>query len=302
MAGCLGAAGCAVDPPATPKQLIDMPIASAYADATFTLNTMSWRNLVCTGDADECTTGPVDGERFTGQVRRVGSRLQEGAQRLYPDLEQRIPNVAAGRFDIQVVDADGPGSSATANGRIALNSGLAAEAPDDAWVAFVIAREMGHVIARHPEERSVFSLLASLVINIAIPGSGLIKTAISTAGSALAAGSKQTVQGREADTIARRLLTASGYPLRDVARSLQNTRPLADDGSWAKRFRKSAADLMAEARTDESPLPASPGSPAEGRKQAATPPGGLALARLPAGSHAPNGIDVPSVPLNRPPR
>lgn len=301
VAGCLAAAGCAVNPPATPKQLIDMPIASAYADATFTINTLSWRNLLCTGEGDECSAAPPEGERFTGQVKRVAGRLQEGAWRLYPDLAQQIPNVADGRFDIQVVDAEGAGSTATANGRIALNSGLAYQTRDDAWIAFVIAREMGHVIARHPEEKSVFSLLASLALNIAIPGSGLIKTAISTAGSALAAGSKQTVQAREADAIALRLLKASGYPLRDVARSLQTAQPFADDSTWIQRFRKSSVALVAEARAGEPPLPVFAALPAETGKRAAAPPSELALARLPGNSHAPIGIAAPGVPLNRAP-
>lgn len=259
-----------------------MPIASAYADATFTLNTLSWRKVLCAAHEEECPGG--SDERFTGQIRRVASRLQEGAWILYPDLEQQIPNVAGGRFAIYAIDADGPGSSATADGRIALNSGLAAEAPDDAWIAFVIAREMGHVIARHPEENSVLSLLASLAINVVVPGSGLIKTAISTAGSTLAASSKQTIQAREAETIALRLLQVSGYPLRDVARSLQNAPPLPEDSRWAKSFRKSSDKLLAEAR-DSEPPPLSPApSPVARRKPAAAPRAGLTKRKPPAGS------------------
>lgn len=281
VAGCLGVAGCAVNPPTTPKQLVDMPIASAYADATFTLNTLSWRRVLCSGDLEGC---PSEDARFAGQIKRVGGQLQEGAWRLYPDLEQQVPNVADGRFAIYAIEADGPGSTATANGRIALNSGLAAESPDDAWIAFVIAREMGHVIARHPEENSVLSLLASLALNVVIPGSGLVKTALSTAGSTLAAGSKQAIQAREAETIALRLLAVSGYPLRDVARSLQNAPPLPDDSSWARGFRKSSDKLMAEAR-DSEPPPLSPApSPAAHRKPAAAPPGGLTKKHPPAGT------------------
>lgn len=298
VAGCLGVAGCAVSPPATPRQLVDMPIASAYADATFTLNTLSWRKVLCAADEKECPA--AGGERFSGQIRRVAGRLQEGAWVLYPDLDQQIPNVADGRFAIYAIDADGPGSSATADGRIALNSGLAAESPDDAWIAFVIAREMGHVIARHPEENSVLSLLASLALNVVVPGSGLIKTAISTAGSTLAASSKEAVQAREAETIALRLLKVSGYPLHDVARSLQNAPPLPEDNSWVRSFRKSSDKLMAEAR-DSEPQPLSPvRSPAIRRKPVAVTLAGPTK-EIPVGrNHAPNDTDaVPSALTRR---
>lgn len=297
MASCLGLAGCAGNSPKTPRQLVDMPVASAYADATFTLNTYSWRS-VCTEGDEQCLSGPVR-ERFTGQIRRVAGHLQKGAWKLYPDLAAQIPNVADGRFEIYAVEADGPGSASTADGRVALNSGLAHEAPDDAWLAFVIAREMGHVIARHPEENSVLGLLASLALNIVIPGSGLVKTAISAAGSTLAANSKQTVQAREADAIALRLLKVSGYPLRDVARSLQNAPPLPEDRSWARRFRKSSDSLLAEAGNSEPPAPAPARSPAGRRKPAAATGGGLTRVQLPIASHAPNDIAASAVPLTR---
>lgn len=276
-----------------------MPIASAYADAAFTLNTLSWRKVLCTGDFGECPADPVRDEHFSGQIKRVAGQLQEGAWILYPDLDRQIPNVADGRFAIYAIDADGAGSTATADGRIALNSGLAAEAPDDAWIAFVIAREMGHVIARHPEENSVLSLLASLALNIVIPGSGLIKTAISTAGSTLAASSKQAIQAREAEAIALRLLTVSGYPLRDVARSLQHAPPLVEDSSWTRSFRKSSDKLLAEARDSESPpLPPAP-SPAVRRKPATAPPSGLTKSKPPSGTMRRMIPTRPPSPLTR---
>lgn len=282
LACCLGLAGCAVDPPATPRRLVDMPIASAYADATFTLNTFTWRDIRCAGQADGCAADAA-GERFAAQVARVADRLQEGSRKLYPDLAQRIPNVADGRFDVYVIPADDPGSASTADGRIALHAGLARDNPDDAWLAFVVAREMGHVLARHPEENSALGLLAALILNVAIPGSGLLKSVVTTTGSALAARSKRTIQGREADSIALNLLKASGYPLRDVARSLQKT-PLAGDSSWGRRFAKSSTKLLAEAAT---------GKARTARARSAGPAIGVAAGkplriRLPAGDgHVP---------------
>lgn len=233
------------------QQLVNLPIASTYADASFSLGTVSLSNLLCNGGESEC---PNADDSFADQVRRVASRLQDGVRRLYPDLGQRTPNVAGGQFEVFVVAGNEAGSASTADGRIALNAGLARQSPDDAWLAFVIAREMGHVIARHPEERSLISMATSVVLNIAIPGSGLLKSALSTVGSALAARSNEASQAREADLIAVRLLRQSGYPLHEVAHSLERTPP-TDNNAWSRHFTNAAGSVhaaaQAEARTAE---------------------------------------------------
>lgn len=248
--GCLVAAGCTSVPTDRPRQLVDLPLASAYADAAFTLGNVSWRELWC-ADGD-CQAAAED--RFEDQAKRVAERLQDGARTLYPDLGRRLPNVAAGRFEVFVVAADDAGSASTADGRIALNSALANGEPDDPWTAFVIAREMGHVIARHPEQKSLLSMATSAILNLVVPGSGLLKSAISAIGSVLAAHGKHQSQAGEADAIALRLLAASGFPLRDVARSLQGARPLPDDNRWTRSFAQSSAHLLAEARQAEAPV------------------------------------------------
>lgn len=244
-----------------------MPIASAYADASFTLKTLSWGKILCSASAEECSAAPTGYMRFSKQINRVAKHLQAGAWILYPDLERQIPNVAGGRFEIHVVESDEPGSASSADGRIAISSGLADRAPDDALIAFVIAREMGHVIARHPEEKSVLSLLASLILNVVVPGSGLVKSAVSTAGSTLAANSKQSIQASEAEAIAMHLLKVSGYPLRDVAHSLQNAPPLPEDDSWVKSFQQSSDKLMAEACSSHAPKDTYWGPPQLGDKR-----------------------------------
>lgn len=254
VACCVGAAGCTSMPTDdTPQQLVDLPLASAYADAAFTLSNLAWHGLRC-ADGD-CPRAPADEERFAAQVKDVAGRLQDGARTLYPDLGRRIPNVAAGRFEVFVLADDDAGSASTADGRIALHSALADGAPEDAWLAFVIAREMGHVIARHPEEKSLLSIAASAILNFVVPGSGLLKSAVSAVGSLLAAHGKHDSQSREADAIAHRLLVASGFPLRNVARSLQNARPLPDDSRWARSFAQSSAALLAETRSAEAVEP-----------------------------------------------
>lgn len=248
VAACIGMAGCATVSTEDRARIVDMPLASTHADIAFTITTGSRLSTGC----EEDTTCPTQADReaatrFALQVQRVAGALQKGAESLYPDLAQRVPGLVDRRFDVYVVAGDEPGSESSANGRIALSAGLGARQPYDDWMAFVIAREMGHVIARHPEENSAAGIATSVIMNILIPGSGLLKTLISAGGSELAAKSQHEVQVLEADAIALELLQAAGFRLRDVSLTLRIESVLLDDGPWTRSFRDSSHNFIAEA-------------------------------------------------------
>lgn len=248
VAACLGMASCDTTSTRGNVRLLDNPLASAHSDISFTVNTTFERGFSCVENGN-CPEAWINGDaHFPARVKRIADTLQSGAHRLYPDLEQRIPGLVNGRFNVYVVANDQPGSASSANGRIVLNSALAALQPDDPWLAFVIAREMGHVIARHHEENSMLSMIASVILNIAIPGSGLLKNALSTGGSYLAGKSRQEIQMLESDRIALNLLDASGFRRRDVVQSLQVAPVLRDGNAWTSRFTRSSAHLVAEVR------------------------------------------------------
>lgn len=249
---CLGITGCATVPSESRARLIDIPLASAHGDISFTMATGSRQGATC-NEAEVCPE-PSASEatiRFARQVQRLAGVLQKGARELYPDLQQRTPGLSAGNFDVYVVEANEPGSASSPNGRIALNSALGVQRPYDDWVAFVIAREMGHVIARHHEENSLASMATSTIMNILLPGSGLLKMLISAGGSALAAKSQRGVQALAADAIARDLLVASGLRLRDISLTLLIDPVPLDDGNWSNDFRRSADNFLAHVRKSE---------------------------------------------------
>lgn len=249
---CLGITGCATVASETRARIIDIPWASTHADVAFTV-TSGFRQSAPCEDSAICPQTPVNEAalRFAQQVQRIAGVLQKGAEELYPDLQQRVPGLSGGRFDVYVVDGDGPGSASSPNGRIALNAGFAVQRPYDDWMAFVIAREMGHVIARHHEENSSASMTTSIIMNILVPGSGLLKMLISAGGSAIAAKSQREVQVLEADAIARELLEAAGFRRRDVYLTLLIDALLLDDGGWSKDFRKSSDNFLAYVRQSE---------------------------------------------------
>jgi len=240
-AACLGMAGCATTPSDNRARMVSIPLAATHANIGFNMVTAARSRVDCGVDS-RC---PPPAERtaathFELQVQRIADALQNGAQRLYPEMASEVPELADSRFEVYVVEDAAPGSASSANGRIALNSALGVQMPYDDWLAFVIAREMGHVIARHHEENAASSIVTSVVMNILIPGSSLLKTAIAAGGSRIAAVSKRDVQMQEADAIARQLLIAAGFSHEDVLLSLRITPEMRDDSRWSRSFKHSA--------------------------------------------------------------
>jgi hypothetical protein len=250
-AASVGMAGCATAPVGDRERMAALPLAAAHSDITFMLTTGSRQHAACAEKSSCASRGDAIGSTltpFAAQVQRVADELQHGARDLYPGLALRIPGFADSGFDVYVVAGDEPGSDSSASGRIALNAALGVVLPYDDWLAFVIAREMGHVIARHHEDNSTISIATSVVMSILLPGSGLLKSAASKIGSELTIGSKREQQLREADAIALRVLQAAGHRLHDVALSLAITPAGLDGGSWSQGFRKSSDRLIAEVR------------------------------------------------------
>ncbi len=137
---------------------------------------------------------------------------------------------------------------------------------------------MGHIVAGHHDTNSGASILVSVVMNLIIPGSGLIKSALSFAGSQMAAETNRDKQIKEADEVAMKLLEAAGFTGKSVALNLR-LYPLAEDadkGSWAKAFRISARNLTGPApgrcRPERTPVAAAgPAASAPRRGAAANP-------------------------------
>ena len=182
---------------------------------------------------------------FEEQARRVADGLHAAAAAQYPDATARV-----GRFDVFIADSTQVSALSSATGRIAISSGVADLRPTDDWLALVLAREMGHVLAGHHDDNSTASLVTSVLMNLVLPGSGLIKTAISFAGSQIASVAGRERQIGEADEIAFKLLEASGYTAKALALNLALGPSDAQLGNstWAAAFSSSSRTLIARVR------------------------------------------------------
>lgn len=248
-------AGCAVNPSTGRRQLIVLPAAQiAHSNIGFSLSTVA-QNLTfssacaavrqghkgASASAQLCP-GAEEMKKFKLQVERVGAKLAAEIHEYAPEM---IVNNSG--FHIGVAGTISASTVSNVDGRILLASDLAALEPTDDVVAFMIAREMGHVIARHGEEdsgaRIAFSTLTAL-----LPAGGVIaKFIASLAGSQVLKATWAEAQRREADEIALVLLQRCGRSAATIAFNLKVglRRGLLSTGEWNMYFAQSIERVSA---------------------------------------------------------
>jgi predicted Zn-dependent protease len=193
---------------------------------------------------------------FDSQVQQLGQRMAIAAYKIYPDFSERVS-----RFSFSVVDKKEAGTASNAAGKIVVFRGIQhLELSEDA-LAFLIAREMGHVIGRHHDRNTSTKIVISVLAGVLFPAitfisastvaaqasnvTSLVTSAASTAtsyfGSEVALARVKPSQLKESDDIALQLLEADGRDIRSVASILQQSK-LAD-GNWSKDLQITAQYL-----------------------------------------------------------
>lgn len=215
--------------------MVALPAVQAHASIGYVLSTGAKRIA-----GQPCDDACHDAEQlaaFTAQVERLRAVLETAARGLSPGLFERIDG-----FQVSIDDGLGVTTGSSADGRIALGSGLSRLEPADDVTAFLLAREMAHVIARHDEENSGARMFTSGITTL-IPGVNVIaKLLASVLGSGAVVFSWGEKQRREADEIAIALLERTGRSADDVARNLASglKKDRLPEGDWAERYAESA--------------------------------------------------------------
>lgn len=263
----LALAGCAT-PPEVRKQLQAPPglqgFSAVYSEIDMRLQ------LVTAADAPTCKEAECVADRaFDQRVLAIGRRLADVAFRQHSELHLRIP-----RFDFIVADKRDPGTASSSAGTVVIYRGIRTLKLDDGALAFVLAREMSHVIEGHHDENVATSVLVGVIAQILFPvlklpalisGSAAttaaatsaaattvtttaVASAASFAGSRALRASFRPQQVIEAEAIAMDLLATAGWEGREVADQLQAMPPpLPDASSWTEELRESmrrVASLM----------------------------------------------------------
>lgn len=256
---CLALTGaCTTNPTTGRDQIVAMPsVQLAYADMDFALMSGARRFSVAMQCTQDCE-GVASADETTARIEALRARLEAAARDIAPDCFERIE-----RFSIEIDANPGIRTGSNASGRIVLSAGLVGQKsvdigtgavirreimPDlggldstDIRLAFLVAREMGHVIARHAEENSGASLVAS-ALGLLIPGINVIaRFFASRIGAGAVRDSWASDQQSEADEIALSLLSQAGLSPLFISLALQGGAiPPEDSGdAWEASYLKS---------------------------------------------------------------
>jgi hypothetical protein len=232
------------------------PISVMHSEANARLLLLVTPNAV-----DECLESTCyERQLFEDRVAKLGAELGQAAFATYPQLAERVPS-----FEFNVVDKSEPFTVSTAKGEVMVMRSVGAFAPDDETLAFLLAREMGHVIAMHHESNTGASIAISALSTLLLPVANVAKvittiftgtsataaastasasvTAASFAGSRLVAEVYRPRQREAADDIAMRLLASRGMDSGTIAKSFLRTEPLMKGGRWVQDLRLSVDRL-----------------------------------------------------------
>ncbi len=231
--------------------------------------------LVTAADAPPCQEEDCtfDGA-FDQRILTLGNRLAEAAYRKHPELRERFP-----RFEFVVADKREPGAASSSGGTVVVHRGTRRIGPEDTALAFILAREMGHVIGGHHDENVTTSILVSIAAQILLPmlnvargavaavSSNVATSAAATAATSSAVASVASMAGsralrasfrpqqvKEAEVVGLGLMVAAGWKAWDVAAQLEELRPrLAEELNWTLELRESVQRIAGQF---QGPVPA----------------------------------------------
>lgn len=213
-------------------------ISNLYSDIDMQVRLATKLNeQLCAGE--QC----ILNQKFNAQVQHIGEQLALTAYAIYPDLKKRVPS-----FVFQVVDKKEAGMASNGAGKIIIFRGIQRLASSDDVIAFIIAREMGHVIGRHHDKNTSTKILFSVLAGVLFPaitllsasnvaaqaGTGIATSVASTAtsyfGSEAAISKIKPSQLLQSDKIAIKILDVQGWDMPSVASILDFES--AGDNGW----------------------------------------------------------------------
>lgn len=246
LAAGIALSGCASTAPGGRAQLAaPAAISSVYStiDLNLQLAAISTQPPPCQGSQCQADKG------FERQVARLGSRLSTAAHEADPELRKRIPE-----FRFAVAEKAENGSASNSSGSIVIYRGVRRAAMDEQVLAYLMALEMGHVIARHHDERSAAGVISSLLVHLLLAPANLARgvtflasSAASAMGKDLVAGSDAAQRLDEADRVALDLLDRLGWSHDEVAESLAVYVKGLDDNAWSRQVRDAAERMERQA-------------------------------------------------------
>jgi Zn-dependent protease with chaperone function len=206
--------------------------------------------LAIKADAQPCKAEKcAENQAFDARVLLIGESLANSAYALYPELKKITP-----KFDFEVVDKKVLGTASNASGKVVLFRPIQMLDLDDNAIAFIVGREMGHVIAKHHKNNAKTKIFFTVLTGVLFPAATLLSassaaaqattattlmtsaasTVTSIVGSEVALSRIKPNQLNEADDIALALLEYGGITALDTAQSLEFIVKNENSVGWEK--------------------------------------------------------------------
>jgi predicted Zn-dependent protease len=180
---------------------------------------------------------------FRRQVEQIGQRLEKSVHEL---------GGTAMKFQFLTPSKHEIGTLSNAAGSIVVFDGVRLLELDETALAFVIAREMGHVISEHHEENTSTNIAVSVAATLVMPVATLMRgaaatfsaltstTALTTAATTAASLASSRIiksmyrpdQLREADMVALKIMAQAGWTPIEIADALQEVEIRIKDEGW----------------------------------------------------------------------
>jgi Zn-dependent protease with chaperone function len=249
-------AGCATATSDTGRSQFVAPrqLGAAYSEVE--LQAM----LAFTPDARCADSACDEVKAFRARVGQIGGRLARAARELAASPTE-VPV-----FQFIIPEKAELGTLSSAGGSIVVFDGVRELGGDDIVLAFLIAREMGHVLSKHHEENSATNLLVSAAVALAFPVANLLRgasatlstttaltttsatataatTAASMAGSRIVKSVYRPDQLREADAVALKLMHKAGWSIVEIDDALHAVAAKFRDEGWMSELQVSKARL-----------------------------------------------------------
>jgi hypothetical protein len=262
---CASLQACSTSPYGRAQLTVPQPVSTVYSEVNMRLQ------LVTMFDSKtQCAESECDATKaFDLRVASLGEILSAKAFELYPEARERI-----GQFEFVIAEKAEPGTTSNAGGTVVIFGGTRALDLSDPALAFVLAREMGHVIASHHNENTATKIIIGVLAQVLLPVTGIVRslalipgassaaaatatTASATAGGSAAAvtatataasflGSRAVIsaywpkQLEEADSIALTVMARIGFSPQDTADALAAVEERLGDSSWPQDLRVSS--------------------------------------------------------------
>ena len=245
---------CATSPQGRMQVTVPSSVSAVHSEMGMRLNLITAVDISTPCVGVECRLDRA----FDQRVLRLGTRLAQSAFEIYPELNERFS-----QFEFVIADKAEPGSTSSAAGTVVIFRGVQKLRLDEEALAFLIARELGHVISRHHDENSATSILFSIAAQVLFPVANLIRgsaaliqtasaaatastvsTAASFIGSRMAIESYKLDQLHEADTVALHLLASLGWNRNEIADALVASTQVVGEDTWSKDLRVSARGVV----------------------------------------------------------